>query len=105
VDENDNLIIGGVQGTVELKMSSGKQMLVQCHLNNAQSTIYSSNAVGIFTDRPGAVSGGGDGQVAIFNLNKGIRTSEKAITNTKIPITAIATSPRNGFYAVAVGYD
>jgi hypothetical protein len=47
-------------------------MLVQCHLNNAQSTIYPSNAVGILTDPPGDVSGGDDGQVATFNLNKRI---------------------------------
>jgi hypothetical protein len=72
VDTDDNLIIGSVQRTIELQKSSDKQMLVRCHLNNAQSTIYSGNAVGIFTDQPGAVSGGDDGQVATFNLNKRI---------------------------------
>lgn len=82
-NEQNDLIIGCIQGNVELKKSSGQQLSTQCHLDNEKSAIYPSNAVGIFNDDGGAVSGGGDGKVAIFNTRDGNRQSEMKISSKR----------------------
>ena len=79
-----------------------------CHFDDAKIESYGVNCVKVA--QKWAISGGGDGRITYFNLEKNKIMNTKIVNSTKLPITALNflyddNSPNPKFIVIACGYD
>jgi WD40 repeat protein len=95
-------VIGAADGSVEI-WNGLQQSGIALHTDPAKGMSWESNCIRVLTDpgKAGALSGGGDGKVVMFDWVKAHKGQERVIGQT--PVTAVAAA--FGFYAVALGAD
>ena len=99
-------IAGTIDGTVE-HFNGTSYNTVQCHRKEQTKEAFSSNCIAVSHERPGGLSGGGDGKIQFFNLSSSIiKTQDVPIVQSATrPISASSFAYSGGIYAVALGYD
>ena len=99
--DDKGYIVGCVDGRVEMKIRSETVELV---VHRDSQKAFSVNAIRALYDRPGIISGGGDGCLVRLNVEKKQTLGKDLADPSGHPVTALAVGP-NQIYAYAIGND
>jgi hypothetical protein len=102
--DGQGYVAGSLSGVVSCQIGQNYTDLV-VHKGQDQTSFFPSNSVKVSVEKRGAISGGGDGNVALMNLHSLRQPSLKpAVPSSKVPVTAVAIG-KNRMYALAIGND
>ena len=99
--DDKGYIVGCVDGRVEVKIGAE---LVELVAHRDDQKAYTVNAIRAWYDKPGIVSGGGDGCLMKYNMRTRRPLGKDVADPSRNPVTALAVGP-NQIYACAVGND